>query len=857
MFEDLLIMSHLKNIFSLFIIYFFILIGINTSQAIPLDTDAVSLSQPEIIAAENAFNIGLFNVAQRLYFQLLEKTTNPSEIQSLSIQLAFTLINQSKYGEALEVLNKIPNKADPTLQLLISISTFPTNPDLSKKIIEKLSPKSLPKGYLAWYYIIQGLIAEYNENFKEAKNYFLEARSLANSDALINHIDTLLFRSEIFSKKINEGLAFSLEKKIEKGKKNSYPLIKQYAIVLDKLGKKDKAISFLQSALTSIPFKDANEIDSIYLLIGIIATPQSEPGRRAFEKIIERKQNTELSKIALTFLSQSVNDDNASSYMKFLTSLINASQKHPLIDHLLLHRAHLALALHQRDISEKDLLHLQDDYPGSSNISEAMRLLAYIEWTNIPPHYRTAADILIKLVEKTKDLNEQAELTLLAADAYFLNQDYGLASKIYSSILDNPEHQLPKGPVLAQLTLSLVNEKDLKTAELYLNKFRNDPDIDSIYLWRAEWSLINAMKNQGQIPLAFSQIHKLLQSTASDQIPLDLRLRLIWLRAQLSFESGNPQDTPPIIDSLLNNLQSTKTESLNPDQSALIASHALLLKAQALFQLNKENQALATITTLRETYPQSKATLLSYLTEAHYYSSINNPNKAQQELINLADNFPNNEYTAIALYEAALNAESRSLKNTYQEALALLERLISSYPNSPFTYNARFKQADILRKLGNFSDAQLLYENLLKQYPNHPEKYKTKLASIDSLSAQTTNSPSFLPEVASQYYSILDLPTLSPTLRAEAGFKSGFTYIKANQPLKAQDTFWLTINTLLLDPAIHKDLNEQSRYWIARSIFELGSLLEKSNQFKEANEVYNLILSHHLPGSALAESKLK
>lgn len=390
-----------------------------------------------------------------------------------------------------------------------------------------------------------------------------------------------------------------------------------------------------------------------------------------------------------------------------------------------------------------------------------------------------------------------------------------------------------------------------------LDKFRNNPTIDSINLWRAEWNLLNFMKNHGQIQKAFFRINKLIQNTSTKSVPPDLTLRLIWLKAELSLESGHPQETTQLLDSLLTLLQSSAYEKLDLEQTNLIASHALLLKAQALFELNEENQALKIISTLRETYPKTKPVILSHILEAHHYASINNSTKAQQQLINLSDNFPESEYAPIALYEAALNAESRNLKNTYQEALAILERLNLDYPNSPLAYQARFKQADILRKLADFSNAQLIYESLIKQHPNHPEKYRAQLAYIDCLFAQALNNPTALSEISTQYTQLLDLPLLSPNIRAEAGFKSGFTLIKALSPEPAKEILWLTITTLLIDADISNQLNDQGRYWIARSIFELGSIFEKTGSIKEANEVYQLISAYNLPGTALANSKIK
>lgn len=833
------------------------IILINACMAVPLDRIAPNQTskQWQIIAAKNALDIGLFHLAENLYKEVLQQETDPSTQQAITLHLASTLINEAKYSEANEVLNHLPQKNTPEAQLLTAIASLSTNTDLSKKLVEQLNVKELSPDYQPWLYITKGLIAQTSQNLKEAKSSFQEALALANSENLKLHIDMLLFRVENSSGKSSENLEKSLKKKLEKDKNASNAtILKQYAIVLDDLGKKPEAIDLLESSIESLSLKDKQEIDSIILLIALIVGPESQKGRHSLEKIIERKQNLNLSKIALYTLAQETNLTNAQSYLNFLTKLIENPQQHPLIDTLLIHRAQLALFLGKNEIAQTDASRILEEFPGSVHNSNAHKILAYIAWTSDPPRYRTAAAILTKLAENTKDNNERAELTTLIADSYFLNEDYTNATRLYSTLLQDSSHKLSKGSLLYQLILCALNQNNLIAAERILEKFRKDPSIDPTNLWRAEWNLINFMKNHGQIGKAFDQIQKLLNSPPPLSIADDLKARLLWLKAELSLESGIPEKTPHIVDALLSLL---KSSTIDPKQKTLIISHALLLKAQALLELKKEEESLKIIEELRDTYPNTKPAILSYITEARYYASINNPTKAQQQLINLSDSYPESEYAAISLYEAALNAESRNLKNTYQEALTILERINSAYPNSPLAYYARFKQGDILRKLGDFSNAQLVYENLIKEYPDHPEKFRCELALIDCIFAQTLNNHSSLSEVAALYIRLFDAPPLSTNLRAEAGFKAGFALIKASQPERAQETLWLTITTLLTNPQLDKQLNNQCRYWIARSIFELGNLLEKTGSTQEANEVYQLISSYKLPGSALANSKIK
>lgn len=843
--------SKFKKNFSILLLIF---IPLNICSAVPLDSREVNETQQQwkIISAKNALDVGLFHLAEQLYREVLKQETDPTAQQEIGLQLASSLINESKNFEAIEVLDELPRRNAPEARLLLAIASIRSNPKLSKELLEQGNLKDLPSSYRPWFYVARGLVAESTNNLKDARSAFMEARALATSETLKLHIDILLFRLDIFSGKSSESLEKSLAKKIAKEK--NIGTIKQYAIVLDEQGKKAEALELLESSLESLSLAEKDESDPIMLLIALIAGPESEKGRFYLEKIIEKKHNLELAKAALSMLAGYINTTNAQSYFGFLTKVIDSPQSHPLMDVLLIQRAQLGLFLGQNEVAQADATRLLEEYPGSIHNSKALRILAYIAWSSTPPRYRTAADILSNLLEGAKDDNERAEINTLIADSYFLNHDYANAARLYTTLLKDTTHTLPKGPFLYQLTLCAINQNSISAAERILDKFDNDSSIDPVNLWRAEWNLINFMKKRGRIGMAFARIQKLLNTTPSSPVSTDLKLRLLWLKAELSFESKNPQDTPLIIDSLLDLLKSSEIDS---EQKSIIASQALLLKSQALFELKKEESALEAIEKLRITYPDSKAAILSYIIEARYYTSINNSIKAQQQLINLSDSYPESEYAAISLYEAALNTEARGLKNTYQEALAILERLTSAYPDSPLAYHARFKQGDILRKLGDFSNAQLIYETLIKQNPDNLEKPRAELALIDCLFAQAIETHAPLTAVATQYAHLFDLPQLPASLRAEAGFKSGFALLKASQAERAQESLWQTITTLLVDANVNKQLNDQGRYWIARSIFELGALLEKTGNIKEANQVYQLIAAYNLPGSTLANSKIK
>ena len=76
---------------------------------------------------------------------------------------------------------------------------------------------------------------------------------------------------------------------------------------------------------------------------------------------------------------------------------------------------------------------LLERFPGLDRITDVYRLLAYAALQRDPPQYRTAADHLIQLRERTSDPAERHLLNRLIGDCYFLNGDNANAADFYEA----------------------------------------------------------------------------------------------------------------------------------------------------------------------------------------------------------------------------------------------------------------------------------------------------------------------------------------------------------------------------------------------------------------------------------------
>ncbi|MEI6108261.1 MAG: hypothetical protein WCR49_14785, partial [Opitutae bacterium] len=58
------------------------------------------------------------------------------------------------------------------------------------------------------------------------------------------------------------------------------------------------------------------------------------------------------------------------------------------------------------------------------------------------------------------------------------------------------------------------------------------------------------------------------------------------------------------------------------------------------------------------------------------------------------------------------------------------------------------------------------------------------------------------------------------------------------------------------DPAVAAQLGAKGRYWMARTLLELGALFERQEKLEQAREAWRLILKFGLPGGEVAQARL-
>jgi tetratricopeptide (TPR) repeat protein len=406
-----------------------------------------------------------------------------------------------------------------------------------------------------------------------------------------------------------------------------------------------------------------------------------------------------------------------------------------------------------------------------------------------------------------------------------------------------------------QQVQSEIEAGSLTTAISVMDELAGDRAFDSEDRWEAEWNLARSLEVHGEAAAAYERVNRLLRAAPSGNLPSDLRARMAWLQARLSFDVSKPDETLRLVDAM-----SSATAGLPAALGTEITSTGELLRAQANFELGRDGAAEETLQKLRADFPRSDSAVYSYIVEADRYARQDKVIDAERLLTKLADDFPDSPYAPYALYQAALQAERLGTDANLKEAYKFLETLVTnpSYASSDLIFPSRMRQGDLLRELNQFPKAQQVYEFLVNNPASaqSPDTILAQLALAECHNAQSANSPSHSDSAERMFQDLVDRVDAPADVRVEAGYNLGMILARTDRA-KAQAVWWGdVVDAFLVKPGGPRDLGPKGRWWIARTLLDVGNLYEQEGRLEEAKRAWNLIIDSGLPGDALARDRL-
>ena len=809
--------------------------------------DAIKLQ-----AAQRAQLLGFPTTAASLYRELL--SDGQVDRPRVSLMLATALLDSGELDTAERTLDAIPGPKPAAWHLRKALlADAEGRADAARSEFSGTRFDDLPAADRGWYYFLQGRLSEdparaaafYEQSVNSAASELQKTRfQLAREQAMLRSGPVSAAQLDA-DRKLSE---------TNEGQKQGYTLARLYAVALSSAGRKAEAIDVLKLQLRILPPQERAEADNFRFLLGVIAGAADSAGRHALISLLTEGIDPVRQRIALELLARGSGDGTArQEFKQTLDDLIATA--HPILESLLLYRAELYLRDKDHARAEADANALLDKFPGSSLKPYARMVLTGSAWEQ--HRYRTAADAATKARSDMPAGPARSQISVLVAEAWYRAGDFRSAADAYAASLREPPPGVPIGSLMFQRVQSEIGAGNLTGAETVLDDMEKDPSFDPMHRWEAEWNLARALEVDGRTADALARVTRLLSEdrAASRLLSPELRGRVALLQARLSFEAHKPELTLSLVDAL-----SSSVTGLSTDLQAEIISSGALLKAQADFDLKRDDDANKEITSLRATYKGSDAALYSYFVQADHAAQQDRIADALALYTALATDYPDRPYAPYALYQSALQAEQLGNLEDANQRIEELVALVAKYPNNDvrgLVFYARLKQGDLLRKLNQFPQAQQAYEALINSSPGEADAILARLALAECHNAQSSNDASHADRARTLFEDLLDRVDAPVEVRVEAGYNLGELSARENKLSRAQVVWWSeVVSPFLLDPQRSEQLGAKGRWWMSRTLLELGSLYERQGQLEEAKRAWLLILQRGLPGGSLARARL-
>lgn len=816
----------------------------------------------QLAGLEAAIREGFLGIARTLSERVSETDLNEVDLERLlnyRLQIALATGDRARATEVVETARGLEKDLDPLLEAYLAF--FNGQSSLAEELLRSGRPTRIPSAQ-AWQALLEGLLASAEGRQSEANEAFARAVEAVKGTLLADHFEAVRLREELRAGPLPEESISALRESVRsmQGERGGFEAARLLAIALVRNGREAAAIDILNAHLTLPGIREFGLRADFLLLIGMIAGPDSPRGQLALQQLVSEGEGGDTLSIALTLLTQALGNGYApGDFLTDLDSWLGSDTPHALEDRLLAYRAYLLTGRESYEEAGEAINRILEEYPASAYVNDGLRMMAYTSWNQNPPRYRTAADYLTRLRDRLPAGPERIRVGILIADCYFLNEDYASASDAYGAVFEHASAE-KAGLIFFQRVLAEIGRGRPEAALEILESGQSDERLSADILWRAEWNLIDYWRREGQIERAFARIEEFLGTGGGrNDIPGELELRMHWLAARLSLEAGAYAAAEEKANLLRERLGLPPFSLLDPLLVEAVDSHLLLLMGQARYFLEEADRAMIAFRELRNRFPRSGPAILSYLFESRQESQEDNLVSAQQSLIGLVDRFPDSEYAPIALWEAALNAEKRGLNVHLREAISILERLVSDYPDHGLVYFARLKQGDLARRLNDFPTALILYERLLTVYPDHPQRYRAELSRADCLAALGSEDRSRY-DAAIVIYERNCLLTQAPhSVRLEAGYKWAQALRRLNDEAGSEAVLWLLHERFLTHTNEGRWILRESagRYWMARTLFDLATLQEEKQETASALRILRRIVRLGLPGSASASLRIE
>lgn len=761
------------------------------------------------LSADQAYNFGCFTLADQLYRRLLDSALAKKDFTSLELvyrRLGAIAIGRGDFNGAANFLRQVKTEDDPLL-LMKAIASLGEN-RLDEEALARITVDNLRPREKSWYYTLAADAAERHDCYGQSREFWELAKQNAPDGAQLLSIEELRLTLALLLRPANETLEERLRTKLRSynWRVEGLNSVKRYAILLHRLGRSQDAIDVLHRQISMLPKNEAAAGHELRILEALIAPAIDDHIVKSLEGILCEGSAHEWEQAALKLLLNRAKTTRQFRQLDdFLASIMQRSNN---VDFLLT-RLQLALLSEAwpraQDLALK-LLVLNDP---SLKAEDLQSLWLRLTLEKTPPDYGQIAAMLETAEATRMDTGTKAAI-LLSLAKHFQNQNhFELAEKFFDLLLrlrdTNGRWDALKNSSMNYLSMGCYDRALERLQDCLANTSAAPDGEDFTFLE----TFRKAAKNTDDLQRFSALLQEVLDSPTFDQMSPLLARRILLLRAENFYRLPEPDRCATTLDRLL------QLEEEAADRTVLPA--ALLLKAQLMFDKNRDGEANEIVASLRENFPESTATEESYFVCCRRLCELRRWKDAIHEMekhlthCRESDDIDGEAKTLLEL--ARLHRENP--RADYHGALTALEALQGERFPAEVVYFARAQQAEILREMGDFATAVKVYENLLRDFPGSTDRSLSEynLAKCYLALARDPSSK-WLTRAICLLKKLHRTSIADPNFALEATYSLSLAFGKSRQVDQQELLLWEIWEKYALSREGRHQLNSRGLFWL-------------------------------------------
>jgi len=499
----------------------------------------------------------------------------------------------------------------------------------------------------------------------------------------------------------------------------------------------------------------------------------------------------------------------------------------PQASRALLELADLLRGQQQYEKAEAAYQRYLESFSDSTRVHDALHNKGWCLWQlNRFPEAATTFEKAYAALSKdpdTADLRRQTqreEALAKAADSYFMSGQFRPAASCYEKAATEFPESKSRLPWIYQAGESYARLGDFTNAVRSFMVVAGDSSVNEGLAASAWMRLGRFYEDQRRFEPALEAYSAIIQ-----RFPEGRDAASAWLaRGILRYRLADYEAARADFEKTMTSAGAATDEH----------QQAYMMRAWCAYQLGNTSAALAMIDEFLLEFPASTMRPQALFWIAEHQFNVRELRAAESNFFALAKAHPKSNLAAPALYWAGRAAlEQKLFRRALDEYLALF---IRNYPAHSLVPEVRFWQGDALTELGDFAGAVLAFEQITTRFPEHPLAIRAWGRIGDC--QFTIGTDEQYARAVETFRSMLVHPAVSKDLALQAEYKLARTYERLKRNEEASRHY---LNVVYAWLAASEEGQPVDEIWFVRSAFGAASLKEAAGDLDGAVAIYTRV----------------